>query len=128
MGKSKLKVIFALHILLLVFSLSGICSKLASNEEFLSFRFCMYYGFIILILGVYAIGWQQIIKRLPLTTAYANKAVTVIWGLIWGALLFSEQITIGKIIGAALVIAGVVMYVTAPEDNETSEENTGGES
>lgn len=65
------------------------------------------------MLGFYAIGWQQIIKRLPLTTAFANKAVTVVWGIIWGAVFFQEKVTIGKVIGAILVILGVVVYANA---------------
>ena len=57
--------------------------------------------------------WQQIIRILPLTTAFANKAVTTAWGLLWGLLFFHEQITIGKIVGVALVIGGVVLFSTA---------------
>jgi drug/metabolite transporter (DMT)-like permease len=111
--KSRLKTLFLLHIMLMIYSMSGICSKLASGEAFLSFRFCFYYAIIILLLGFYAIGWQQIIKRLPLTTAFANKAVTVIWGIIWGAVFFHEKVTVGKVIGAILVIVGVIIYANA---------------
>lgn len=107
------KTIFLLHLLLMVYSMSGICSKLAAGEQFLSLRFCFYYAIIILLLGFYAIGWQQIIKRLPLTTAFANKAVTVIWGIIWGALFFREEITVGKLIGAVLVVSGVALFAVA---------------
>lgn len=113
--KSKLKVFFLLHIMLMIYSMSGICSKLASEQEFLSVKFCTYYLVIILLLGFYAIGWQQIIKRIPLTTAFANKAVTVVWGVIWGLVFFNEPITWGKVLGAVLVIAGVVLYAMAEE-------------
>ncbi|MBP5384986.1 MAG: DMT family transporter [Lachnospiraceae bacterium] len=99
-----------LHIMLAIFSLGTVCSKLAVQESFLSFRFCLYYGLLILILGVYALGWQQIIKRMPLTVAYANRAVTVIWGGVFGVLFFGEKITPGKIAGGVLTIAGVVLY------------------
>jgi len=119
MNKSKLKILFLLHILLLVFSLSGICSKLAANEPFLSFGFCLFYGLVIAILGIYAICWQQIIKRLPLTTAYANRAITVVWGIVWGAVFFHESISVGKIIGAVLVVTGVAIFASTPdEENE----------
>lgn len=84
----------------------------------MSFRFCLYYGCIILLLGIYAVGWQQIIKHLPLTTAFANKAVTVVWGIIWGCAFFHEMITPGKVIGAVLVIMGVVLYAYADSMNE----------
>ena len=57
--------------------------------------------------------WQQIIRVLPLTTAFANKAVTTAWGLLWGLLFFHEQITIGKIVGVALVISGVILFSAA---------------
>lgn len=113
MNKSKLKTFFLMHLLLMVYSISGICSKKASGTIFLSGKFCLYYATIILILGIYAVGWQQIIKRLPLTTAFANKAITVVWGLIWGLLFFNESITIGKAIGTVLVIIGVVIYANA---------------
>lgn len=120
MSKEKIKVLFLLHLMLMVYSMGGICSKLASKESFLSFKFCLYYAVIIGLLGFYAIGWQQIIKRLPLTTAFANKAVTIVWGIIWGALFFQEPLTPGKIIGALLVMIGVVMYAKA--DGETQNE------
>ena len=40
---------------------------------------------MLLALVTYAAGWQQVIKHLPLTTAYANKAVTVVWGILAGS-------------------------------------------
>lgn len=107
-----------LHILLAGYSLSGILSKLAAAEPFLSVRFCLLYGGVIVLLGVYALAWQQIIKRLPLTTAFANKAVTVVWGLVWGLLIFHESITPGKLAGAALVMAGVILFSTADGEVE----------
>ena len=67
---------------------------------------------------VYAIGWQQVIKRLPLTMAYANRAVTIVWGIIWGLLFFNEKLNVGKIIGAVIVIAGVLLYVTESDEGE----------
>lgn len=96
-----------LHLLLVIYSLSSILSKRAGLEQFLSWKFCLYYGGMIGILGFYAIAWQQILRKLPLVTAYANKAVTVIWGLVWGALFFDEQITLPKILGCLIIMAGV---------------------
>lgn len=118
MAKDRLKTLFLLHIMLMVYSMSGICSKMAAGTDFLSFKFCLYYGIIIVLLGLYAIGWQQIIKRLPLTTAFANKAVTIVWGIIWGYIFFHEPITVGKVIGAALVTAGVVLYAYADKEDK----------
>lgn len=109
-GSGRIKTLFALHMLLMVYSTSGILSKLAAGVDFLSIEFCLYYGGVLLLLGGYAIGWQQILKRLPLTTAFSNKAVTIVWGIVWGALFFFEPITLPKAVGALLIIAGVVLF------------------
>ena len=106
----RIKTLFALHLLLIVYSTSGILSKLAAGVDFLSFDFCILYGGVLCLLGFYAIGWQQILKKLPLTTAFSNKAVTIVWGIIWGALFFFEPITLPKAVGALLIIAGVVLF------------------
>ena len=63
--------LLALHLLLLVYSFSGCFSKTAAGQPFLSLKFILLYGGTLVILAVYALGWQQIIKRLPLTTAFA---------------------------------------------------------
>lgn len=110
MKQSDFKTLMGLHGMLMVYSVSGICSKMAAQHAFLSPQFCLYYGLIIFLLGFYAIGWQQIIKHIPLTTAFANKAVTVVWGIVWGVLVFHEPITFGKIVGAFLVISGVALF------------------
>ena len=112
------KTILALNVLLMFFSLGGIFSKLASKQPFLSLKFILCYGALLFIMFVYAIGWQQVIKRLPLTMAYANRAVTIVWGIIWGLLFFNEKLNLGKVIGAVIVIAGVLLYVTESEDGE----------
>ena len=82
----------------------------AAREEFMSLPFILLYGLEILILAFYAVGWQQFIKRMPLSVAYANKAVTVIWGCVWGVLIFHEHLTLGKVAGALLVLCGVALY------------------
>ena len=103
--------------MLMIYSMSGICSKMAAKQPFLSPKFCLYYGCIILLLGFYAIGWQQIIKRMPLTAAFANKAITVVWGTVWGVILFHESISIGKVLGILIVVAGVILYAHSSDDS-----------
>lgn len=100
-----------LHLLLFFFSFCGVFSKLASQNEFLSIKFCLFYGISIMILGIYAIFWQQILKRFSLTTAFFNKAVTIIWGMLWGVLFFKEAITINMVIGTIIVLIGVGLVV-----------------
>lgn len=104
-----------LHALLLLYAISDIMSKLASGREFMSVSFILLYGCVIGILGVYAIFWQQILKKIPLITAYANKSVTIIWGMIFGALLFEEQIRWNQVLGALIIIVGVYFVVLEDE-------------
>lgn len=113
--KGKIKVLIGLHALLLVYSLSGICSKMAARFPFLSPQFIGCYAGIVLILGIYAIGWQQVIRRLPLSLAYANKAVATIWTCVWSVLVFHEHISAGKLFGIAVIIIGIIMYSMSEE-------------
>ena len=102
-----------LHLLLAIYSCSGILSKLAAGQDFLSLGFILYYGGVIVVLGIYALGWQQVIKRMPLTTAYANRAVNVVWGVIWGLLIFHEKVTLLQAAGCLLVVIGVALFARA---------------
>lgn len=115
MKRSRLKVMLCLHIMLVLYSFSSILSKLAARQQFFSWNFCIYYALIILLLALYAIGWQQVIKRLPLSVAFANKAITIVWGIIWGFPFFDEKVTLGKLIGAVMVIIGIVLYAKEDE-------------
>ena len=73
MKKSNIRVFFLLHIMLMIYSMSGICSKMAAKEPFLSPKFILFYSLIIVLLGFYAVGWQQIIKRIDLTYITTNE-------------------------------------------------------
>lgn len=114
------RVFFALHLLLVLYSCSGILSKLASRYAFLSAGFCICYAGIIALLGIYAICWQQIIKRMPLTTAYANRAITVVWGMVWGVVVFKEHLGILQVAGGIVVLIGVALF--ASSDSEATRE------
>lgn len=91
------------------------CSKTAAAQEMFSFKFFLFYGLVLFLLFVYALAWQRILKYMPLTIAYANKGITIIWGMVWGALLFHEAITVKTIIGGAIILAGIYMVVTNNE-------------
>lgn len=109
--KDKVIPLIGLHVLLLLYSLGGICSKWAAASPFLSPKFILFYGIVLFDLFVYAICWQQVLKRLPLVTAYVNKSITVIWGLLWGKLFFGDIITWRNIVGAIIIIMGVTLVV-----------------
>lgn len=121
MRSSNVKYLIILHIFLGIYSLTGVASKFASGEDFLSVKFIVFYGLVLFGLFVYAVAWQQIIKHMPLISAYANRGVTVIWGIIWGYFIFAEEITVKKLIGAAIIICGIVFIVTADAKEELRE-------
>ncbi len=62
------------------------------------------------LLGVYAIWWQQLLKRIPLATAYMFKGTSIVFVLLLSVMLFGETITWWNIGGAALIIGGIVLY------------------
>lgn len=115
MIKPRLKDYILLHSILLMYSLISVFSKLTSKLDFLTFKFIFYYVIILSILFIYAIVWQQVLKRFPLNTAYANKSIVIIWGIIWGYLFFSEVISISMIIGAFIILVGLILVVNADE-------------
>jgi multidrug transporter EmrE-like cation transporter len=113
--KTSWKVIAALHLLLVLYSFESVCSKMASQQEMFSFKFFLFYGLVLFLLFFYALAWQRILKYMPLTVAYANKGITIVWGIIWGALLFHEAITIKTIIGGVIILIGIYLVVTNNE-------------
>lgn len=114
-NRSLILTMLVLHGSLLLSSLSGVCSKMAANQKFLSFQFCLYFGLVLFIMFAYAIIWQQVLKRIPLAVAYANKPVTLIWGIIWGSLIFKERITWNMILGAGIIFLGIYLVVSEHE-------------
>ena len=106
------KVFVVLHLILLLYSIAAILSKTAAGVDFISLPFILCYGGVLVLLLIYALVWQWVLKALPLTVAYANKGVTIIWGMVWGFLLFDETISVTMLIGAAIVFAGILLVVT----------------
>ena len=100
------KLLLVLQGAVCLYTVSGIAAKLASNYDFLSVGFILCYGAEIAILGIYAIVWQQIIKRVDISIAYANRAMAIFWSMLWAFLLFREQITLRNLLGVLLIFIG----------------------
>ena len=102
-----------LHLNIMLFSLTGIFSKLASmqyNEHGLTGW--MLYLFLFLMIancGVYALAWQQIIKKFDLSTAYAHRSVYLIWSQLWAVLIFKESLSWNNLLGMLVVLIGVLV-------------------
>lgn len=107
--KFQIKDILMLQIVFFIYSINSVVAKFASAQEPFSLNFILLYGLELCVLGVYAILWQQLIKRMELSVAYSNKAVVLLWAMVFGALLFKEQISLTKVAGILLVIVGIVV-------------------
>ena len=113
--KFDIKTYAVLHAILLLYSFVGVFMKKAFACDFLSFNFFLFAGLAVLFLGIYALLWQQVLKKLPLTVAFTNKAICIVWGMLWGALFLRDQITWYKILGSLIVFPGVVLVVSSNE-------------
>lgn len=103
------KDILLLQVIVMIYTLSGVAGKIASSNKFFSFKFIFFYGIEILILGVYALLWQQIIKKIDLSIAYANRSIALMWSMVWAVVLFHENVSITNIIGVLIVIVGTMI-------------------
>lgn len=99
----------------LIYSVSNIFSKYASREGGLSLKFILFYGLSLFVMFVYAILWQQILKRVDMIVAYSNRLVAMIWGVVWGVLIFQEQLTLFNIIGTFIILIGLYLVVSDDE-------------
>ena len=113
--KTKLKDICILQIVIAIYTLSTVFAKFASGQEFMSFKFILYYGLEMFILAVYAVVWQQLIKKFDISVAYANKAMGLLWSIVWAILIFNETITIKNVIGVVIVIVGTIIVNSEDE-------------
>ncbi len=110
-----LKSILILQLVIVIYTLSGVAAKGAAGYEVLSWQFILFYGLEIAILGIYAILWQQIIKRFDLSVAYANRSMAVLWSLVWAVIFFHEKVTVTNVLGVLIVLAGTMLVNTDDE-------------
>ena len=94
----------------LVYACTSICTKMASQQEMLSLPYLLWIAGAIAVMGLYALLWQQIIARMPISTAYMFKGTSLIFVLLFSAFLFGEGITNKNLVGSAIIITGIVLY------------------
>ena len=137
--KMQWKDFLMLQIVFLIYSLTSLTQKLASSflpknagsteelvQQLFNWKLILSAGLVVLLLGVYALLWQQVIKRFELSVAYANKAITLLWALVWGIFIFHEEITPGKVIGILLVMVGIYVLNTGDHPETAEHEITAG--
>ncbi|MDE6917908.1 MAG: EamA family transporter [Lachnospiraceae bacterium] len=111
----KIKNVALLQGVVILYTISSVMSKQASASGEDRLRFLFFFGMEFAVLGVYAILWQQIIKRFELSVAYANRSMAVVWSMVWAVIFFHDTITIQNIAGVALVAAGTLIINTGTE-------------
>lgn len=94
----------------LLYACVTLFTKYASQQEMGSIAYCLCLAGAIGVMGAYAICWQQILKRVELSTAYMFKGTSLIFIMLFAFALFGEQITIMNLIGAAVIIAGITLF------------------
>lgn len=62
--KITLKDILILQAVIAIYTLSTVMAKLASGHPTLSLNFFLFYGAELVILAIYALLWQQMIKKI----------------------------------------------------------------
>lgn len=122
MKRNGFLVFLLMHGIFLLYSFYTVLGKIASGYAFLSPAFCALYASLILILAVYAVLWQQVLKRVKLSVATANKAATIIWGMLWGILFFKEEMTLRRIACAAVIFIGIIVLSCAPSKSGDSDD------
>lgn len=94
----------------LVYSFASVFSKLASENVFLSVPYLLWLGCAFISLGLFAVLWQQIIKRMPISDAYMFKGTSLVFVLMFSHLFFNETITMNNLLGAAIIICGIAFF------------------
>lgn len=107
-----------LQLVIMIYSISSVVAKIASKQQTFSRSFFVWYGLELLCLGIYAILWQQMIKKIELSKAYANRAMVLGWSLLWAFFGFHEQISLQNIIGVLLVMAGIIVINCGKEKDD----------
>ena len=115
MKKIGIKQILLLQAIIVIYTISGIMAKFASAGETLE-KIILFFGLDLLLLGVYAILWQQMIKIFDLSVAYANRAMALLWSAVWARIIFGEHVSLKQMLGIVLVIIGTVIINTEKQE------------
>ena len=97
----------------MLYACVGICTKMAALQAPMSWPYLLWFCGAVAIIGIYAILWQQVLRRIELSTAYMFKGTTLIFTMLIAALLFGETITIPNIIGSVIIVTGIVIFARA---------------
>lgn len=92
-------------------------SGLKTEYGLFSLPFLLGLGGIFAALAAYAFFWQKVLKRVDLSIAYSNKAVGLLWTLLWAPKMFGEQITVKNVAGILIICIGVLIVTSGGEQD-----------
>ena len=93
----------------MLYACVGICTKMAALQTPMSWAYMLWFVGAVAIIAIYALLWQQVLRRIELSTAYLFKGTTLIFIMLFAALLFGEAITLPNILGSVLIIIGITL-------------------
>ena len=102
--------IFLLIAINFLYACVSIFIKYASQQEFMSWNYMLSIIGAVGVMGLYAVLWQQVLKRIELSIAYMFKGTSIIFVMLFAYVLFGEQITWNNILGAVIIIIGIVLF------------------
>lgn len=93
----------------------SVIMKYTGLQQPLTIEWCV--GFVLLVatLGVYAIAWQQILKRIELGVAYMFKGLSLFFIMVLLAICYGEPITPIKLVATGIIMVGVTLYAKSNE-------------
>ena len=123
MSSNALKTTLKIQPAVILFSSVSILAKLASgmlpkgemtHEEKLmaimgDWRILGLVALMFLVLGIYAVIWQMLIKNAQIAVIYANKASYLLWAQLAAVLFFGEHITWCNLAGIIIIFSGILL-------------------
>ena len=99
----------------MLYACVSLFTKYASQHEFMSWNYiCGLIG-AVCVMGLYAVLWQQVLKRIELSLAYMFKGSSLIFVMLLANVIFGEQITWNNVVGAIIIISGIVLFANSAE-------------
>ena len=62
-----------------------------------------------LVLGIYAVIWQLLIKNAQIAVIYANKSSYLLWAQLAAVFFFGEHITWCNLLGIIVIFSGILL-------------------
>lgn len=97
----------------LLYACVSIFTKYASQSEFLSWGYVWAVAGAIGVMGLYAVLWQQVLKRIELSLAYMFKGTSIVFVMLLAHVIFGEQITWNNIVGAIIIVSGIMLFANS---------------